>query len=181
MPDSKLTEAVKGIIGKVVAEGDAALRKFTRDFDGVDLQEIRVSPEVISQSLDALAPETRSLFANAIKNVEEFHQKQLPESWLEETPDGSKFGMQFKPIQRVGCYVPGGRAAYPSTVIMTVVPAQIAGVAEIVLTSPPSPHGEVNSMILAVAGLLGVDEVYAIGGVQAIAALALGTQSVAKV
>lgn len=179
--DRQLRQQVSNIIAQVRSGGDEALLRLTEKFDGVKLHSLRVPQQAIDESLQKLAPETHQTFVRAIQNVRQFHEKQRPNSWLEILPEGSRMGLQFTPIENVGVYVPGGRAAYPSTVIMTVVPAQIAGVERIALVSPPTPEGSVNQFVLAVAGLLGISEIYTVGGAQAIAALAYGAESIARV
>lgn len=177
----QLNDRVSSIIEQVRQKGDAALREFTSQFDGAALENLRVPGQTIEQAVKNLQTQVKAIFEAAINNVRHFHQRQLPKGWNERNSDGSLLGMQYSPITRVGCYIPGGRAGYPSTVIMTVVLAQIAGVERIVLVSPPGKDGAVNSLVLAVAGLLGLQEIYAIGGAQAIAALAYGTETVPKV
>ncbi|HEX9652470.1 MAG TPA: histidinol dehydrogenase, partial [bacterium] len=174
----QLRQQVVDIITRVRREGDRALLQLTENIDGIRLETLRVARETIAASVKSLQPEIRKTFTCAIDNVRRFHEKQRPNSWIETLSDGSRLGMQFSPIQTVGVYVPGGRAAYPSTVIMTVVPAQIAAVERIALASPPTHEGRINPIVLAVAGLLGINEIYAIGGAQAIAALAYGTESI---
>lgn len=179
--DAQVAGQVAEILAKVQFEGDAALQHFTEKFDGIDVRNIRVPAKIIDFYSNRLESETREMMSAAVENVRNFHKRQVPNSWTEEEKDGSRFGMKFTPIANVGIYVPGGTAGYPSTVIMTVVPAQIAGVERIVLVSPPTKDGLVNPLVLAAAGLLGVQEVYAIGGAQAIAALAFGTETVSRV
>lgn len=179
--NDSVRQSVTEVITKVRAEGDVAVRYFTQKFDGVELTELRVGAEALQHAENDLRPEVKGLFNQSIENIRKFHEKQLPKSWLEETRDGSIQGIQYKSIDSVGVYVPGGTAGYPSTVMMTVVPAQIAGVQRIVLVSPPGESGTINSYVLAVASLLGVKEVYAVGGAQAIAALAYGTNTLTAV
>jgi histidinol dehydrogenase len=179
--DGGLRNGVAEIIAGVQKGGDAALRRFTEKFDGAKLTSFPVPRKLIDESLQKLDAKLRETLQRAIENVSRFHEKQRPKSWLEESADGSRMGLQFNPIQNAGIYVPGGRAAYPSTVIMTVVPAQIAGVDRIALVSPPTCDGGVNSLVLAVAGLLGIGEIYAVGGAQAIAALTYGTETIPRV
>lgn len=178
---SKIAFQVADIIQRVRREGDHALKYFTEKFDSVYLENFKVSEDAIDLALNDMESEIKEILLGAINNVRNYHQKQHPHSWTESVEDGTRFGMQFTPIERVGVYIPGGRASYPSTVIMTMVPAQIAGVKQIILVSPPRKDGSVNSLVLAASGLLGVKEIYAIGGAQAIAALAYGTESVPKV
>lgn len=180
-PDAQVTQTVGRILTAVRREGDPALRRLSRELDHVAPEALRLPPEAPAQAAVALEPEVRELFLRFISRVRAFHEKQRPNAWLEQTADGGCVGLQVAPIQRVGVYVPGGRAAYPSTVIMAVVPARVAGVSEIALVSPPAEDGWPNPLVLAVAGLLEVGEVYALGGAQAIAALAYGTESVRAV
>lgn len=177
----ELTQQVSEIIARVRQEGDAALKFFTQKFDEITLETLRVSMEAVEAARNDPPLKIKQLFLAAIENVRSYHQKQRPESWLDKAEDGAQLGMQFNPINRVGAYIPGGKAAYPSTVIMTIVPAQIAGVERLVLVSPPTRDGLVNSYVLAVASLLDIKEIFAIGGAQAIAALAYGTESIPKV
>jgi len=179
--DADLFNQVAQIIQQVREEGDGALTYFTQKFDGIVLENLRVPVEAIRSARDDLAEGIKDLLLSAIESVRHFHLQQRPKSWIEEAADGTRLGMQFTPINQVGIYIPGGTAAYPSTAIMTVVPAQIAGVERLVLVSPPKKDGSINPYVLAVAGLLGVTEIYTIGGAQAIAALAYGTESVPKV
>ena len=173
--------SVAAIILKVKREKDAALKHYTELYDKVILVSVAVSVRQIREAEESLPPDLRAMFEEAIERVRAFHRKQLPKSWLEETADGSRFGLRFTAIENVGLYVPGGTAAYPSTVIMTSVPAQLAGCKRVALASPPGEDGLVNSLVLGVASLLGIEEVYVVGGVQAVAALAYGTQSVKRV
>lgn len=179
--DAPLRQQVADIIARVRSDGDRALVQLTEKFDGVKLKTLRVATDDIDESVQNLKPEIRQTFERVIENVRRFHAKQRPNSWMETLPDGSRMGLKFTAIQNVGVYIPGGRAAYPSTVIMTVVPAQIAGVERIALVSPPTREDGINQHVLAIAGLLGIGEIYAIGGAQAIAALAYGTESIARV
>ncbi|MFT5223378.1 MAG: histidinol dehydrogenase [Glaciecola sp.] len=180
-PDVDLEAARAGVddtIASVRRDGDGALRRLTMQFDGVDLDELRVPQEILQESLDGLTPELRSALERAISQVHWFHERARPLDW-EDARDGQRMGVWHRPIQRAGVYVPGGKAVYPSTVVMTVVPAQVAGVEQIVLCTPPSgDDGWPNRTILAAAALLGVKDVFRIGGAQAIAAMALGTATV---
>lgn len=178
---SEIAVQVAEIVKRVREEGDRALKYFTQRFDGVTLENLRVPEEEIGSALNDIGTETKEIFLAAIESVRNFHLKQRPQTWVEIEKDGSQFGMQFTSVESVGVYVPGGTAGYPSTVIMTVVPAQIADVKQIILVSPPQKNGSVNTLVLAAAGLLGIKEIYSIGGVQAIAALAYGTESIPKV
>jgi histidinol dehydrogenase len=177
-------EGVDATVAAVRERGDEALRELTARFDGHDLDDLVVPDEVLDAAVDALDPSLRAALERAADQVRWFHERARPQDWEDER-DGARMGVWFRPIQRAGVYVPGGKAAYPSTVIMTVVPAQVAGVDEIVLCTPPTgvdadgrPDGWPNRTILAAARLLGVDRVVRVGGAQAVAAMAHGTASV---
>jgi histidinol dehydrogenase len=170
--------AVDGILSDVRERGDDAVRELTRKFDGVDRDDLRVPKDVLAEALEQLDPTLRAALERAVDQVRWFHERAMPSAWEDER-DGATMGQWYRPIQRVGVYVPGGKAAYPSTVVMTVVPAQVAGVEDIVLCTPPTGDGGLpDRTILAAAHLLGIDQVHMIGGAQAIAALAYGTDSV---
>ena len=174
---------VREIIAQVQERGDAALLEFTAKFDKVQLEAhaIQISPEEIDEAHSNADPEFLELVRRVIKNIRQYQEHILiqPPGPLE--IGGRSLGVRYTPVQRVGVYVPGGRALYPSTVLMTVVPAQVAGVEEIAIVSPPTADGNVNPLVLALAGELGIQEVYRIGGAQAVAALAIGTETVAAV
>ena len=173
-------DEVRAIISAVRAEGDNALRRFTAEFDGVDLTSISVPPEAITEATNRVSPEIRAALDVAVGNVQAYHQQQLPtDSRLER--DGVVVEGLHRAVDRAGCYVPGGRAAYPSTVVMTAVPARVAGVSEVALTIPPGPDGSIPDVTLAAAAATGVSEVYSVGGAQAIAAMAYGTESIPAV
>lgn len=180
-PEPQVAGRVAAILSEVQLKGDRAVKRFTERFDGVRVEVLRVPAQAIAEATQRCEPEVKALFQTAIDNVRTFHARQKLGSWFEDTGDGTSFGMQVTPIQNLGVYVPGGTAAYPSTVIMSVVPAQIAGVERIVLASPPDSSGQMNRFVLVAAGLLAVEELYVIGGAQAIAALAFGTESVTAV
>lgn len=177
---SEIAGRVSEILAEVKKRGDAAVAEFTHRFDQVEVSQARVQPNELARAAKECEPQVKQMFETAIAQVREFHQRQAPKSWREEK-GGCLFGMQYHALNSVGVYVPGGMAAYPSTVIMSVAPAQIAGVRRIALVSPPNRDGQVNKLVLAVAHLLGIDEVYAVGGAQAIAALAFGTERIAAV
>lgn len=171
-------EGVDATIEAVRRDGDVALGALTATFDGVDLDDVRVPVEELDRSLAELAPDLRAALERAIDQVRWFHERARPADW-EDVRDGQRMGVWHRPVRRAGVYVPGGKAVYPSTVVMTVVPAQVAGVQEIVLCTPPTGgDGMPNRTILAAAALLGVTNVFRVGGAQAIAAMALGTESV---
>jgi histidinol dehydrogenase len=173
-------DAARRIVDDVRERGDAALLEYTERFDGVRLQEIRVPQGEIDKARESLAPELEGSFGVAIENVRAFHEKEMDHPW-ERSRAGATTGQRVRPIRRAGLYIPGGHAAYPSTLVMLAVPAQVAGVRGIRVCTPPGPDGLPDTSVLAVAGLLGLEQVYAVGGAQAIAALAYGTESVAAV
>jgi histidinol dehydrogenase len=173
-------DAARRIVDDVRERGDAALLEYTERFDGVRLQEIRVPQGEIDKARESLAPELEGSFGVAIENVRAFHEKEMDHPW-ERSRAGATTGQRVRPIRRAGLYIPGGHAAYPSTLVMLAVPAQVAGVRGIRVCTPPGPDGLPDTNVLAVAGLLGLEQVYTVGGAQAIAALAYGTESVAAV
>ena len=172
--------AARRIVEDVRDRGDAALLEYTERFDGVRPREIRVPQAEIDRATESLSPDLRESFLVAIENVRAFHKREMDRSW-ERSRGGATTGQRVRPIRRAGLYVPGGHAAYPSTLVMSAVPARVAGVREIRVCTPPGPDGLPDRHVLAVAGLLGLDEVYAVGGAQAVGALAYGTESVAAV
>jgi histidinol dehydrogenase len=173
-------DAARRIVDDVRERGDAALLEYTERFDGVRPQEIWVPQSEIDKGRESLSPELEESFGVAIANVRAFHEKEMDRSW-ERSHAGATTAQRVRPLRRAGLYIPGGHAAYPSTLVMSAVPAQVAGVRGIKICSPPGPDGLPDSNVLAVAGLLGLEQVYAVGGAQAIAALAYGTESVAAV
>src|ERR687889_2000699 len=176
----KVREAARRIVEDVRDRGDAALLEYSERFDGIRPQEIRVPQSEIDRALEELPFDLKDSFAVAIENVRAFHEREMDRSW-ERSRAGATTGQRVRPIRRAGLYIPGGHAAYPSTLVMSAVPAQVAGVKEIRISTPPGRDGLPDSNVLAVAGLLGLEHVYAVGGAQAIAALAYGTESVAAV
>ena len=178
-PDGPL-EAVRAIIAAVRERGDAALRELTERFDGVELASLTVEPAEIAEAAARTPSEVRDALAVAVANVESYHRHQLPDDVLHER-DGVVVREKHLAVRRAGCYVPGGRAAYPSTLIMTTVPAKVAGVGEIAVCVPPGPGGHIADVTLAAAAAAGVTEVHPVGGAQAIAALAYSTESVPAV
>lgn len=173
---------VKSILDDVQKNGDAALIAYTNRFDGVSLDEssIEVTKEEIAQSYKAVLPKLLSVMQKAHENILAFHEKQKETSWFMTNP-GIMLGQRVIPMERCGVYVPGGKALYPSTVMMNVVPAKVAGVEEIIMTTPPDKNGQIAPHILAAAGIAGVDRIFKCGGAQAIAALAYGTKRIPKV
>ena len=177
----KVVSDTKAIIDDVINRRDQALLDMTLKFDKVKLERLRVPIESIEASLDKLDSRLMGIYQKAIENITEYHHNTKLESWEKTYEDGSVIGMKVTPIDRAGVYIPGGKAVYPSTVFMNIIPAQIAGVSSIAVVSPPSWNGEPHPLVLASCALLEVDEVYAIGGAQSIAALAYGTDSVEAV
>ena len=183
-PSGFLSEEVRRAARRIVEDvrdrGDAALLEYSQRFDGVQPQEIRVPQREIDRATESLSFDLKDSFAVAIDNVRAFHEREMDRSW-ERSRAGATTGQRVRSIRRVGIYVPGGHAPYPSTLVMSAVPARVAGVREIRICTPPGPDGLPDSDVLAVAGLLGLREVYAVGGAQAVGALAYGTGSVAAV
>jgi len=179
--DRQIQKQVTEIIDTVVDKKDRALFDYTKKFDNIELTRLRVPKSTLSSALQELDNNTRTIFEKAIQNIQAFHEKQYQKSWTQEFDDGTKLGQRFTAIDRAGIYIPGGRAVYPSTLIMNAVPAKIANVPSIVIISPPGPSGVPNPLILATCALLELDEVYAVGGAHGIAALAYGTESIAPV
>lgn len=177
-------DSVNAILANVKENGDKALFQYTKDFDKADINasNIKVTEEEIKEAYDRLEnPELVQVIRRSLKNIKEYHEKQKQYSWFDSKPDGSILGQKVTPLSRVGVYVPGGKAAYPSSVLMNVIPAKVAGVEQIVMVTPPGKDGKVNPNTLVAANEAGVDVIYKVGGAQAIAALAYGTESITKV
>lgn len=177
-------DSVNAILANVKENGDKALFQYTKDFDKADINasNIKVTEEEIKEAYDRLEnPELVQVIRRSLKNIKEYHEKQKQYSWFDSKPDGSILGQKVTPLSRVGVYVPGGKAAYPSSVLMNVIPAKVAGVEQIVMVTPPGKDGKVNPNTLVAANEAGVDVIYKVGGAQAIAALAYGTETIAKV
>ncbi len=172
---------VAEIIGKVIAQGDAALVDYSLKFDQVELKALRASQSEIDQAYGEIDSKTKAIFQGSIDHIRAFHQKQLQQSWRQVEPDGTILGETVTPLDRVGVYIPGGKAFYPSTLIMNAVPALLAGVPEVVAVSPPGETGLPHPLVLGLCGMLGIKEVYTVGGAQAIAALAYGTETIRSV
>ncbi len=172
---------VSDILNDVRENKDNAVKAYTAKFDKAELDDLKVSEEEIKKAYDELDDELIKAHTSASANIEKFHKAQIPEEWEMEVIPGITAGQIIRPINSVGCYIPGGRAVYPSTILMTVIPAKIAGVDRIIACSPPGPDGKIQAAILVAADLAGVDEIYKCGGAQAIAAMAYGTESIAKV
>ena len=172
---------VKDIIKNIKNKGDQALIHYTKKFDKVELSRLRVTDEEIQNAFKQIEPSFISILEEAKENIWAFHSYQKQETWTKEFSDGVILGQKITPIERVGLYVPGGKGGYPSTVLMDAIPAKIAGVESIALITPPNSHGEVNPLILVAAQIVGIDEIYKVGGAQGIAALAYGTESIPAV
>ena len=175
-----VSETVKEIIEKVKSEGDAALYYYAEKFDKAELKSLRVSESEIAAAVASVDPEFIRILEAAAKNIKEFHEKQKNPGFEIKKENGIIIGQKVIPVDKAGLYVPGGTAAYPSTVLMDAIPAKIAGCSRVVMVTPPDREGRVNPVILAAAYVAGVDEIYKVGGAQAVAALAYGTETIPK-
>lgn len=175
--------AVAEIIANVRARRDEAVFGYTREFDRAELNadNIQVTPREIEEAYTKVDPPLLDVIRKALVNIRDYHEKQRQNSWFHSTPQGTMLGQKVTPMERVGVYVPGGKAVYPSSVLMNIVPAKVAGVGEIIMTTPCDSRGEVNPAVLVAAREAGADRVFKVGGAQAIAALAYGTESIPKV
>ena len=174
----QVEDTVRDIIENVRQNGDEAIRELAKKFDHVDLDSIAVTREEIEEAYEKVSPELVEELENAAYNIQRFHEMQMPPGlWLRDVEPGVTLGVKSTPLERVGCYIPGGRASYPSTVLMTVIPARVAGVDEVVICTP----APINPLTLVAADIAGADEIYKTGGAQAIAAMALGTESIEPV
>ncbi len=180
-PTANVEDIVTDIIATVRKGGDAALKRYAKEFDKVDLQTLAVSEEEIDAAVAAVEPEFMAVLEKAAANIRAFHARQVRNSFIINDTDGVIIGQKIIPIDKAGLYVPGGTAAYPSTVLMDAIPAKIAGCRQVVMVTPPAKDGSVNPAILAAAKVAGIDRIYKVGGAQAIAALAYGTESIPKV
>ncbi len=178
---SKVDSVVAEILDRVKKDGDKAVGEYTKKFDGCELTELRVSAAELDEAYNAVDPYFIETLRQAADNIRVFHEKQKREGFEIVKPDGTVLGQRIMPVLRAGVYVPGGTAAYPSTVLMDVIPAVVAGVKEIVMVTPPDRNGKIKPEILAAARVAGVTEIYKMGGAQAVAALAYGTESVRRV
>ncbi|NBH17346.1 histidinol dehydrogenase [Clostridiaceae bacterium] len=174
---------VQGIVEDVKNRRDEAVFEYTKKFDHVDLTagELRVTEEEIQEALTLVEPSLLSVMKKSMENIREYHEKQKQYSWFDSRPDGVMLGQKVTPLASVGVYVPGGKAAYPSSVLMNIIPAKVAGVERIVMVTPPGRDKKVNPVTLAAAHLAGATETYKVGGAQAVAALAFGTESIPRV
>ena len=180
LPENIVASA-KEIVARVRAEGDAAVRDYCSRFDGVDLESFRLPQEQIDAALEGLDPTFVAALEKAAAQIREFHEREVEQSWFTTRTDGTMLGVKVTPLAAAGIYVPGGRAQYPSTVLMNAIPAKVAGVKRVVMVTPPQKDGLISPYTLAAAKLGGVDEIYMVGGAQAVAALAYGTETIPKV
>lgn len=181
--DTQVQQTVTEIIAAVQHRGDAAVVDYTNRFDRLQarqLSDLAIGQQELKQAWESLADEQRSALETAAQRIRSYHQHQKQESWHYTEADGTVLGQKITPLDKVGIYVPGGKACYPSSVLMNAVPAKVAGVPEVIMVVP-TPGGEVNPLVLAAAYVAGVDQVFRIGGAQAVAALAYGTETVPKV
>ena len=179
--DDKVTAAVTEILSEVRQKKDEALRYYNKKFDNYTSEKFELSKEEIKAAYDSCDSNIKRILFDAARNINDFHQKQKQNSWLDTKPDGSILGQRIRALNRVGIYVPGGTAAYPSSVLMNAIPAKIAGVKELIMITPPPKDGKINEAILAAAYIAGVDRVFLVGGAHGIAALAYGTESIPQV
>lgn len=179
--DAETEQRVREILSQVRSEGDAAVRRFTKAFDGVDLKVFRLSPRALNAALKLVPKSLFKILEQAADNITRFHEHELEKSFFYDDGDGVLIGQKVTPLERALCYVPGGKAVYPSSVLMNVIPAKVAGVREIFITSPVRAAGHIHPYIAAAAKVVGIDVLYQIGGAQAIAAFAFGTEQIPKV
>lgn len=180
-PTANVSDSVAEIIANVRKNGDAALLDYTKKFDKAELTALQVSKEEMEEAFTLVEPRFVEILEKAAANIRKFHSRQVRSSFIINDEDGIIIGQKVIPVDRAGLYVPGGTAAYPSTVLMDSIPAKLAGVKEVVIVTPPNAQGKINPVILAAAKIAGVDRIFKVGGAQAIAALAYGTESVPKV
>lgn len=180
-PVDSVEEPVRAILAQVKARGDEALKEYTKAFDGVELTSLEVGPGAVDEGFRSADPLLVEILYRAAERIAAFHQHQVRNSFLVNEEDGILMGQKVLPLARVGLYVPGGTAAYPSSVLMNCIPAKLAGVKEICMVTPPGKNGKIPPNILAAARICGVDRVFRVGGAQAVAALAYGTESIPKV
>lgn len=180
---SSYEATVQAIVNDVRERKDEAVFEYTKRFDGavLDATTVRVSEAEIQEALSQVEPSLLAIMKRAMKNIREYHEKQKQYSWFDSKPNGTILGQKVTPLSSVGVYVPGGKAAYPSSVLMNIIPAEVAGVPKIVMVTPPGKDGKVNPVTLIAAHIAGVTEVYKVGGAQAVAALAFGTESIPRV
>ena len=180
MPTMNVTDTVAEILRNVRERGDEAVREYTEKFDHAKPESLTVTPAEMQEALDSVDPDFLRILKRAAENIRKFHSRQVRNSFILNDEDGILMGQKVIPVDRAGLYVPGGTAAYPSTVLRDVSPAKVAGGKEVILTTPPGPDGKINPAVLAAASVAGADRIVKAGGAQAIAALAFGTESVPK-
>ena len=181
--NQQVQKTVKQVLQEVKTQGDRAILHYSNKFDGnnvTDIAQLIIAPERLQQALESINKEQKQALQTACERVRLYHEKQIQKSWDYTEADGTILGQKITPLDKVGIYVPGGKAAYPSSVIMNAMPAKVAGVGEIIM-SAPMPNNEINELVLAAAAIVGVDKVFALGGSQAIAAMAYGSETVPKV
>ena len=178
---NNVLDIVSDILKDIKENGDDAVKAYTEKFDGVLIDELKVSDLEIKKAYETLDDSLLTALKQAASNIEKFHKKQIPEEWEIEVHPGINAGQIVRPINSAGCYIPGGRAAYPSSILMTVIPAKIAGVEKVICVTPPQKDGNILDAILVAADIAGADEIYKVGGSQAIGALAYGTESIPQV
>ncbi len=178
---NNVLDIVSDILKDIKENGDDAVKAYTEKFDGVLIDELKVSDLEIKKAYETLDDSLLSALKQAASNIEKFHKKQIPEEWEIDVHPGINAGQIVRPINSAGCYIPGGRAAYPSSILMTVIPAKIAGVEKVICVTPPQKDGSILDAILVAADIAGADEIYKVGGSQAIGALAYGTESIPQV
>jgi len=179
--NNKITATVEEILREVKNYGDIAVRKYTKKFDGFDPDPMQVSAEQIKKAWDEIDNNLKRSLEVAHKRIQKFHEKEIPQSFSIKGEYGDTVQRRWRPVKNAGIYIPGGRAAYPSTVLMNAIPAKVAGVEKIIMVSPGNKEGEINKTVLAAAHLSGINKVFRIGGAQAIGALAFGTNQINKV
>lgn len=178
---NNVLDIVSDILNNIKDKGDEAVKSYTEKFDGVLIDNLKVTEDEIKEAYDTLDESLLIALKQAASNIEKFHKKQIPKEWEIEVNPGITAGQIVRPINSAGCYIPGGRAAYPSSILMTVIPAKIAGVEKVVCVTPPQKDGKILDAILVAADIAGADEIYKVGGAQAIGALAYGTETVPSV
>jgi len=176
-----VNDSVLPILEDVKEHGDSAVKAYTKKFDRIDLTEITVTTEEINKAIETIDPRLFKHLEMAASNIRKFHEKQKIGDWYTEISDGITLGQKITPLERIGAYVPGGRAAYPSTALMTIIPARVAGVNEVIVCTPPGPDKSIPPATLAACHIAGSDQVFKVGGVQAVAAMAYGTDTIPKV
>ncbi|MDD5959429.1 histidinol dehydrogenase [Methanobrevibacter wolinii] len=178
---NKIIPTVNDILEDIKENKDKAILGYTEKFDGVKLENMKVSEEEIKEAYKNIDDNLIEALKSAASNIKKFHKAEIPEEWKMDIKDGITAGQIIRPLETVGCYIPGGRAAYPSTILMTVIPAKIAGVKKIVCCTPPGKDGKVMDAILVASDIAGADEIYKVGGAQAIGAMAYGSETIPKV